>query len=247
MDISQKVALVTGGGTGLGRIISESLAQRGAIVWVNYRRSAQDAEDTANSIRAAGGTAFTVQADVSQSEDVTRMFSAIARQSGGTDILIANAGTTVFRDFSDLEGVSEDDWDHVFDINVKGTWLTARGAAAQMKSRGGGRMVTISSVAGLSAQGSSLPYCASKASVIHMTRVLAKALAPDILVNSVAPGLLDTRWSRGHNPATIASFLENSPLHTIPTLEDVTRQVVALVRTNSMTGQVVVVDSGVTL
>ncbi|NMP21398.1 SDR family NAD(P)-dependent oxidoreductase [Sulfobacillus harzensis] len=247
MDISQKVALVTGGGTGLGRVMSESLAQRGAIVWVNYSRSAQDAEDTAESIRTAGGTAFTVQADVSQSADVNRMFETIAEQSGGVDILIANAGTTVFRDFGDLDGVSEEDWEHVFDVNVKGTWLTARRAAAQMKMRGGGRIVTISSVAGLRAQGSSLPYCASKASVIHMTRVLAKALAPEILVNSVAPGLLDTRWSRGHNPATIASFLKNSPLHTIPTLDDVANQVIALVETTSMTGQVVVVDAGVSL
>ncbi len=247
MDISQKVALVTGGGTGLGRVVSQALAQRGAIVWVNYRRSAQDAEDTAHAIEALGGTAFTVNADVSRSDDVTRMYDTITRQSGGTDIFIANAGTTVFRDFGDLDGVSEEDWDQVFDVNVKGTWLTARSAAYQMKSRGGGRIVTISSVAGLKAHGSSLPYCASKASVIHMTRVLAKALAPDILVNSVAPGLLDTRWSRGHNPATVASFLENSPLHTIPTLNDVTQQVIALVETNSMTGQVVVVDAGVTL
>ncbi len=247
MNIEHKVALITGGGTGLGRVVSESLGQRGATVWVNFNRSAQDAEETAEAIRQSGGTAFVVEADVSQSADVTRMFDTIAQRSGGVDILIANAGTTVFKEFDDLEGVSEKDWDDVFDVNVKGTWLTARAAAAQMKHRGQGRIVTVSSVAGLKAQGSSLPYCASKASVIHMTRVLAKALAPHILVNSVAPGLLDTRWSRGHSPTTIKSFMDSSPLHRIPTLADVTQQVLTLVETDSMTGQVVIVDAGVTL
>ena len=247
MNIDQKVALITGGGTGLGRQVSESLAKCGATVWINYSRSAQDADETAESIEKLGGTAFVVKADVSQSAEVAHMFDTIAKTSGEVEILIANAGITVFKDFSDLDGVSEEDWDHVFNVNVKGTWLTARGAATQMNNRGQGRIVTISSVAGLKAQGSSLPYCASKASVIHMTRVLAKALAPQILVNSVAPGLLETRWTRGHSPATIAAFIDSSPLHTVPTLQDVTRQVLNLVETDSMTGQVVVVDAGVTL
>ncbi len=247
MNINNKVALVTGGGTGLGRVISSVLASQGATVWINYRESVSDAEDTVSVIQKTGGTAFAVQADVSRSADVEAMFATIANSSGGVDILVANAGTTVFRDFSDLDGVTEEEWDHVFAVNVKGTWLTARRAATQMRSRGSGRIVIISSVAGLKSQGSSLPYCASKASVIHMTRVLAKALAPTILVNSVAPGLLDTRWSRGHNPATVASFLNESPLHAMPSLEDVTQQVIALIQTDSMTGQVVVVDAGVTL
>ncbi len=247
MNMADKVALVTGGGTGLGRIISELLTAHGAQVWVNYSRSQSAAEETVTHLRATGGRAYAIQADISQSSDVSRMFDTIKEVTGGVDILVANAATTVFRDFSDLDGISEEEWDQVFAVNVKGTWLTARRAAEQMNERGAGRIVTISSVAGLKAQGSSLPYCVSKAAVIQMTRVLAKALAPHILVNTVAPGLLDTRWSRGHNPKTIETFLSSSPLHTVPSLTDVAQQVMGLIETSSITGQVVVVDAGVTL
>lgn len=247
MNIRHKVALVTGGGTGLGRVISQWLADRGATVLINYQHSHTEAEETVTALTAKGAHAYAIQADVSQADDVTRMFRRAQELTGGIDILVANAATTVFRDFSDLDGVHEDDWDRVFAVNVKGTWLCAKAAAGQMKARGGGHIVTISSVAGLKAQGSSMPYCASKAAVIHLTRVLAKALAPDILVNSVAPGLLDTRWTRGHNPRTIESFLKGSPLHTVPTLDDVARQVVSFIESTSITGQVAVVDAGVTL
>ncbi len=247
MHIHGKIALVTGGGTGLGRVISEQLSQQGATVWISYNRSQPEADATVHELMAKGREAHAVQADVSHETDVLRLFDTIQKTSGGVDILVANAGTTVFRDFGDLQGVSEADWDRVFAVNVKGTWLTARGAAEQMKARGDGRIVTISSVAGLKAQGSSMPYCASKAAVIHLTRVLAKALAPDVLVNSVAPGLLDTRWTRGHDPKTIESFLTSSPLKRIPSLQDVARQVITLIESTSITGQVSVVDAGVTL
>lgn len=247
MHIKSKVALVTGGGTGLGRVISEQLSQQGATVWISYNRSQQEADTAVRELLTNGHDAYAVQADVGQATDVLRLFDTIQKTSGGVDILVANAGTTVFRDFEDLQGVSEADWDRVFAVNVKGTWLTARAAAEQMKARGDGRIVTISSVAGLKAQGSSMPYCASKAAVIHLTRVLAKALAPDVLVNSVAPGLLDTRWTRGHDPKTIEFFLRSSPLNRIPSLEDVARQVITLIESTSITGQVSVVDAGVTL
>ena len=247
MDIADRVALVTGGGTGLGRVISESLMHHGATVWISYNQSKAEADDTVAQLTAQGGAAHAVKADVSSSADVARMFQAIRDVSGGVDILVANAGTTVFRPFDDLDGVSEEDWDRIFAVNVKGTWLTARSAAKQMRERGDGRIVTISSVAGLKAQGSSLPYCASKAAVIQLTRVLARALAPHILVNSVAPGLLDTRWTRGHDPKTLDVFLKSSPLHRVPTLTDVARQVMVLIESTSITGQVVPVDAGVTL
>lgn len=247
IEIRNQVALVTGGGTGLGRVISRQLANAGVHVAVNYAHSLGDAEETVQELASLGVKALAIQGDVSQARDVSQMVDTVLSQFGGIDILISNAGTTVFHDFSDLDAVSEDDWDQIMSVNVKATWLLAKAVAPVMNNRGQGRIVTISSVAGLRAQGSSLPYCVSKAALIHLTHVLAKALAPKILVNSVAPGLLNTRWSRGHSERTIQTFLQGSPLNMVPTLEDVANQVLTFVQSTTVTGQVAVVDAGVTL
>lgn len=247
MSINQRVALVTGGGTGLGQAVSFLLAEAGIAVVVNYSKSKEEAEETVSKIVASGQKAISVQGDVASPEDVHHMVSTIIHHYGRLDILIANAGTTVFHPFEELDAISVDDWDHIMDVNVKGVWLTARAAAPYLREHGCGRIVITTSVAGLRPVGSSLPYSVSKAAAIHLTKGLAKALAPDILVNAIAPGLLDTRWTRGHSQSTIRLNIEGSPLGRIPSVEDCAAQVKALVETNSMTGAVVVIDTGVSM
>jgi 3-oxoacyl-[acyl-carrier protein] reductase len=247
MELKDRVALITGGGTGLGRAIALDLARAGMAVAVNYSRSAAEAEATAEELRALGVPAAALRADVSVAADVAALIDATVRTFGRLDVLIANAGTTVFKPFEDLDGVEEAAWDRIMAVNVKGPWLLAKAAAPHLKAHGAGRMVITASVAGLRPSGSSLPYSVSKAAAIHLARGLAKALAPEVLVNAIAPGLLDTRWTRGHSPATIEGFIRGSPLHRLPTLEDCARHVRALVESDTTTGTVVVVDAGVTL
>ncbi|MBP1933899.1 SDR family NAD(P)-dependent oxidoreductase [Ammoniphilus resinae] len=247
MELKGRVVLVTGGATGLGREISLDLAKQGMSVVVNYSRSEQDAKDTVEQIQALGGEAFAIRADVSTRLEVNNMVDSIIEKLGRLDAIVANAGTTVFRAFEDIDGVSEEDWDRIMNVNVKGAWLLAKAATPYMKKQGAGRIVITTSVAGIRPTGSSLPYSVSKAAAIHLTKGLAKGLGPEILVNAIAPGLLDTRWTRGHDPKTIDAFIKNSPLQNIPSLEDNAKQVRGLIETDSMTGSIIVVDSGTTL
>ncbi len=247
MELQGKVALVTGGGTGLGRAISWGLAQAGMRVAINYSKSQTDAEQTAAELTTLGSEAVTVQADVANAVQVTDMVQTVYRHFGRLDVLIANSGTTVFHPFEALDAVSEEDWDLIMSVNVKGVWLCAKAAAPYLKASGAGRIVVVTSIAGLRSTGSSLPYSVSKAAANHLTRGLAHALAPEVLVNAIAPGLLDTRWAHGHNPQTIDGFLASSPLHRVPTLADCTLQVLTFLRSDSMTGTVVPVDAGMVL
>lgn len=244
MDLKDRVVLVTGGATGLGREVSLDLAKEGMKVVVNYSRSEADANETVKAIEDLGGTAIAIQADVSKKEEVDRMVERIIETFARIDVLVANAGTTVFRPFDDLDGVTEEDWDRIMAVNVKGVWLTAKAVAPHMKKQGEGRIVVTTSIAGIRPTGSSLPYSVSKAAAIHLTKGLAKALGPEILVNAIAPGILDTRWTRGHSKDTIDQFIKNSPIHRYPSLADNVRQVKALIETDSMTGSIVVIDSG---
>ncbi len=240
------VGLVTGGGTGLGHAIAIALASAGSDVVVNYSRSASEAEEVVRQIHSIGRQAMAIRADVSVESQVVEMIQAVIAEFGRLDFLIANAGTTVFRELTDLEGVSESDWDRIIGVNLKGPWFCAKHAAPYLKKQGG-HIITISSTAGLMTMGSSIPYCVSKAGLIHLTRLLAKALAPEIQVNSVAPGLLDTRWGRQHGEAGIKAFVEKSPLRRVPSLDDVAAQVLTIIRSSSTTGQTIVIDAGLTL
>ena len=237
---------MTGGATGLGRSIAIAMASAGSHVVINYSRSEIEATEVVKQIQSMGRRAVAVRADVSVESQVAEMIEVVIKEFGRLDFLIANAGTTVFRNLADLEGVSELDWDRIIGVNVKGAWFCAKYAAPYLK-RQGGHIITISSTAGLMAMGSSIPYCVSKAGLIHLTRLLAKALAPEIKVNSIAPGLLDTRWGRQHGEAGIRAFVEKSPLHRVPTLEDVAAQALTLLQSSSTTGQTIVIDAGLTL
>ncbi|HZV51125.1 MAG TPA: SDR family oxidoreductase [Candidatus Dormibacteraeota bacterium] len=243
----RRVALVTGGGTGLGRAISLCLAEAGMDVAVNYSRSAAEAAETVEAACALGARAEAYRADVAREDQVAAMIEGVVGAFGRLDVLVSNAGATTFCPFEDLEAVSEADWDAILGVNVKGTWFCARHAAPHLRARGAGHLITISSTAGLITFGSSIPYCVSKAALIHLTRCLARALAPEVQVNSVAPGYLDTRWGRRFGEEGMRGFVARSALRRVPTVEDVARQVLTLVTGTSSTGQVYVVDAGLTL
>ncbi len=244
MDLRGKAALVTGGGTGLGKVISLKLAREGADVAVAYSKSAAEAEETVGEIRALGRRALAIRADVSRESDVLAMVDEVARAFGRLDVLINDAGYTVFVDFKQLADVTEEAWDRIMNVNVKGAFFCARAAAPHMKAQGAGRIVNITSVSGIRAGGSSIPYAVSKAAETMLTKCLALALAPEVTVNAVAPGLMDTRWGRLWGDEGIARVAASMPLKKIATLDDIADAVLFLVKNDSMTGQSIVVDGG---
>ncbi len=244
MDLRGKAALVTGGGTGLGRVISLAFAREGMNVAINYTKSEKEANETLADLRARGVRAIAVRADVSKAAEVKEMVDRVMQEFGRIDVLMNNAGTTVFVPFADLEGVSEDDWDRIMAVNVKGAWLCAKAVAPIMKRQGAGRIIQTTSISGLRAGGSSLPYSVSKAALTMLTRGLALALAPEITVNALAPGLIDTRWGRAWGEQDMLKAAADAPLKRLPSLEDCAEAVVLLAKNDSMTGQTIVVDAG---
>lgn len=246
MDLEGKAAIVTGGGVSVGRAVALDLAKRGAAVAVNYSRSAKEAEETAAECERLGGRALAVRADVRDDAAVRSMTEKTLAAFGRLDVLINNAGVTRFIDHADMEGVSVDDWDFIFRTNVWGTFACTRAALPALRSDGGGVVVNLSSIAGVYATGSSVPYCASKAAINNMTVTLARALAPDVRVNAVAPGFIDTRWwSERENADVIKQFAAAAaPLKQVCQAEDVSKVVLDVVTSDLMTGQVIVVDGG---
>jgi 3-oxoacyl-[acyl-carrier protein] reductase len=244
MDFANKVAIVTGGGTGIGRAISTGLAAGGALVVVNYSRSADEAGTTVGEIEAAGGTAMAVQADGADAAQTAALVSQTLDRFGRLDIVVNSAGTTVFVPFSDLDGIDEADWDRVMAVNVKAPWMLAKAAAKSLRADGGGAIVTISSVAGLRPGGSSLAYSVSKAATIHLTKGLAVALAPDVRVNSIAPGFVDTRWHSYASAERKQQIADASPLKSLVSPESIATAALECLRNDHMTGQVIAIDSG---
>src|SRR5690349_23196715 len=194
MKITGKSALITGGGTGVGRAVALQLARLGASVAVNYSESRAEAEATAKDAQDLGVASLAVHADVSDESQVQRMVDEVRRKLGPVQILINNAAFTRFTDLADLHALSQQQWDRTFAVNVSGTLYCTRAVVPMMKSEGWGRIVNVSSIAAFTGQGSSIAYCASKAAILSLTRSFAKVLGPEITVNAVAPGLIDTRW-----------------------------------------------------
>ena len=246
MQLEDRVALVTGGGTGIGRAASLLLAREGAAVAVNFSRSEAEAEETAAEIRAAGGRAMAVQADVAEDAAVEGMVRRVVQEWGRLDILVNNAGMTFFVDHTDLDALTEAMWDRILAVNLKGLFFCCRAAARVMQREGSGRIVNVASVAGLTGRGSSIAYAASKAGAISVTKSLAIALAPEILVNAVAPGFVETRWTAGRDE--YRSFcLTGTPLERVAEPEDVADAILYLAKTEFVTGQVITVDGGMVM
>ncbi|MEI7024105.1 SDR family NAD(P)-dependent oxidoreductase [Paenibacillus sp. y28] len=246
MELKNKAALVTGGGTGIGRATSLMLAERGAAVIVNYSRSKSEAEETVRLIKQKGGQAAAIQADVSQDEQVRSMISAAVQQFGTVDLLVNNASITRHIPMNDLEAATGEIWDDLFDVNVKGMFYCARAAASFMKRQRSGAIVNLGSIAGQTGIGSSLPYAVSKAAVHGLTKSLARALAPEIRVNCIVPGAVATRWWEGRE-AQMSRLAPNLPLQRISTPEDIAAMICSALEQEAMTGQIITVDSGQTL
>jgi 3-oxoacyl-[acyl-carrier protein] reductase len=246
MDLKNKVALVTGGGTGIGRATCIELARRGAIVAVNYSRSKADADETAQLIKNEGGHALAIQADVSRDKEVREMVDKIVQHFGTVDLLVNNASITRHIPLDDLEAATEEVWDELYAVNVKGMFYCARAVAPWMKKNKQGAIVNVGSIAGLSGSGSSLPYAVSKAAVHGLTKSLARALAPEIRVCSVAPGAVATRWWAGREEQ-MNRLSTNLLLQRISTPDDIAKLICSTLEQESMTGQIITVDSGQTL
>lgn len=246
MDLQQTIALVTGGGTGIGRAISLALAHRKATVIVNYSRSKHDAEETVRTILEQGGRAVALQADVSQDKEVRNMVDQIVQQFGTADVLVNNASITQHIPMDDLEAATEEVWDALWDVNVKGMFYCARAVAPYMKNNRRGAIVNLGSIAGQTGLGSSLPYAVSKAAVHGLTKSLARALAPDIRVNCIVPGAVATRWWAGREEQ-MKQLAPHLLLQRISTPDDIASMVCFALEQEAMTGQIITVDSGQTL
>ena len=242
----QKVALVTGSATGVGRACAVRVAKLGYAVGVNYSKSVAEAEETADLVRACGVPVLVHRANIGDDTQVRGMLAAVESTFGGLDVLVNNAATTHFVPHADLDALTDAIWDEILQVNLKGTFYCCRAAMPLLKARKG-NIVTVSSVAGLTGQGSSIPYCASKAAVNALTQSLARAFGPDVRVNAVAPGPILTRWLAGRE-TQIEKYLESAPLKRAADPDDVADVVLFLANgTSLMTGQVVVVDGGRTM
>jgi 3-oxoacyl-[acyl-carrier protein] reductase len=246
---SRPVALVTGSATGVGRACVLQFAGRGYDVVVNYSRSEAEAIETAADAKKIGAEVLLSQCDVSDDNSVQQMISDVEAKFGRLDVVVNNAATTSFIDHSDLDAMTEDLWDRILAVNLKGAFFVSRAATPLLKSGDGGAIVNISSVAGITGSGSSVGYCASKGALNTMTKSLARALAPEIRVNAVCPGPIESRWIREGNPdVSIESMVENYPLPKASMPDDIADAVLFFALGTSMaTGQWVSIDGGQTL
>ena len=244
MKLEGKTALITGGGTGLGRAIALQLAGKGVNLVINYSRSVEDAEKTAADACAIGVKAVPLKADVSDPESAENLVEQSAKILGGLDILINNAGTTKFVPFTELDGLNPDDFLRLFETNAMSIFFASRAASKIMNSRTGGHIINTVSIAGQRPLGSSIAYAVSKAAGIHMTKCLAVALAPKIKVNGVAPGLILTRWASGFSETQIEATKQRSLLKHATDVEECASMYLSIAQNDSMTGQIITVDCG---
>ncbi len=249
MELKGTVAIVTGGGTGIGRAVALRLAKAGArAVVVNYSRSAEEAKVTSAELDGLGVQGIAHQADVAEEGDVKAMVNETVERFGRIDVLVNNAGTTHFIPHPDLDALTDEVWNDILSVNLKGTFYCCRAAAPELRKRKGA-IVNVASVAAHRATGSSIAYAVSKAGVIQLTRALALALAPEVRVNSVSPGLVSTRWFRqrfGDEAAEAQeeSFATTTPTQSIATPDQVAQAVMAFIDNDILTGQDLVVDGG---
>ena len=193
----RKTAIVTGSATGVGAAAAELLAERGCNVVVNYTRSEKEARETAARCEAAGAETRVVQADVSEDGDCLKLAAAAMDAWGRIDYLVNNAGRTKFNPFANLHGIDKQDFLDIYAVNVVGTYQMIRAVEPHMRALGSGAVVNNSSIGGVTGIASSIPYAASKAALNLMTKSLAHVLGPEIRINSVAPGMIQTRWLKG--------------------------------------------------
>ena len=246
-SLEDKIALVTGGGRGIGRAICLELAARGATVIVNYNRSAAAAEEVVAQIESAGGRGASAQADVSDADQVANLFKMIVGDIGAIDILVNNAGMT--RD-NVIMMMKPADFDAVIETNLRSCWLCCKTAARAMMRKRSGSIINITSVVGIAGNGGQTNYAASKAGIIGLTKSLAKEVAArGIRVNAVAPGFVDTDMTADLSHEIREQAIQAIPLGRMGAPEDIARAVAFLASDDAayVTGQTLVVDGGMVM
>ena len=245
MDLNGSVAIVTGGSGGLGTRICHALADAGSNVAVVYHESSEKAESNASELREKAVKADAFHCDVTDPRQVKSLVSQVLETYGRVDILINDAGYNKWIPYPDLDAMTFEEWSKILNINLNGPMHCIKAVAGTMKRQGAGRIVNIASIAGLEPTGSSIPYAVSKAGLIHLTKCMAVALAPEVLVSAIAPGALEgTRMSDNLSPEYLEAARMKSLLKRMTEKDDVAAQVVAFCRSDSTTGQTVVIDSG---
>lgn len=239
-----KSVIVTGAGRGIGRQLALDFAKRGARVAVNYSASAVGAGETVEAIRAAGGTAMTVRADVTDAAAVNTMVETVLDGFGGIDVLINNAGINIDKPFLEL---GEDDWDRVVGVNLKGPFLCSQAAGRAMVSAGAGSIVNISAVTAVDARRNAANYCSSKAGLNMLTKCMALELAPHVNVNALALGYVESPIVRElYTDAQLAEVVAVTPLARMSNFAEVSEFVIFMASAEAafMTGQTIVFDGG---
>lgn len=236
-----RVVAVTGSSSGIGAATARAFADAGASVLVNSARSVAEGEAVAASLPDA----LYVQGDITDTGVPERLVAAARDRWGRLDTLVNNAGTTALIPHHDLEAASVDVWRRIFEVNVFGTWAMSVAAMPALREAHGS-IVNVASVAGVRPTGSSVPYAASKAALNHMTVLLAKVVGPEVRVNAVAPGLVDTPWTEDWDVVREV-VRQVAPLKRSGQPEDVAEVVLALAQAAYVTGQVVVIDGGLSI
>ena len=243
MDIADKIAFVTGGSGGLGSVIARHLAAHGANVAISY---GQNAEAVKREITAMGRACCVVPMDQTAPASIDQAVDQVVSSLGGIDILVNNAAWNAAVPFADLDALTPELWDRMHHTNLRRLFLVTRACAPHLRKHKRGRVVNFSAFIGLSAEGSSIAHATAKAGLIHLNRCLAAAMAPDVTVNSVAPGLMEgtAMFSRLSGDAVEAGR-QRAKLNRHTDLQDVAEQVLTFCRAESVTGQVLVIDGGI--
>ena len=248
MTQAKPAALVTGAATGIGRAAAVTLAGAGYDVAINYSRSEAAARETAAQAQANGAKTLLFQCDVSDDPAVRKMLKAVEQEFGRLDALVNNAGITSNVRPADFEAMTAEEWDRVFAVNVRGMFQVTRAAASMLKAAHGS-VVNTASIVGLRPGPQPLPYAASKAAVVSLTKLLALNLAPDVRVNAVAPGWMEGDWMKrmlgDRYDDLMARRAKSTPLRRCATAEDVAEVIVNLITSNRfVNGEIIVIDGG---
>lgn len=246
MELTDRVAFVTGGASGLGLATTRALANNGADICISYRTNKDDASSVCDEVKSIGRRAALVELDQSDPASIDAAVESAVEQLGKIDILVNNAATNIPVPFPDLEALTPEIWDQLSNTNLRGPFLLARAAASHLRQSNGGRIVNVGAMISLMPTGSSIAQAVTKAGVIHLTRCVAVALAPDVTVNCVAPGLMEGTQMSGRVPAEAVEALRERALTKGNTsIQDVADQIVQFCRAESVTGQVLVIDGGI--
>lgn len=245
MKIEDKVALVTGSSRGIGKAIAERLAKEGANVIINASRSEKEARKILSELpKGRNQHHCYIQADIRLPEQISEMAQQIKRKFGRLDILINNAGATQFIEHNKLDSLTKEIFDEMYKLHLRGPFLCIQKTLPLLKKSNGALIINIASIAAITAIGSNMAYCAMKAALVNMTKSLARALAPDIRVNAISPGLTETELIKDWKEYQ-SEQLKKTPLGRLATCEDIANAVFSLAASLTyVTGQNIVIDGG---